>query len=117
MTNKLKPCPFCGGESDIEKQGIYFEAFCTDCVARSEGSTNIEETTYLWNRREIPPECNCVSTMQIIAEGELHAIREYLYFIKNKSHDEEIIKKAEWMHNIALRVLTKLREAKESESK
>jgi len=51
----LKDCPFCGGDADIEKHDLYYEVFCTDCMARSEGCTDIEEVVCLWNSRENPP--------------------------------------------------------------
>lgn len=39
MENKLKPCPFCGGEAEIHYQPIYMDEGvcirCTSCHSRS----------------------------------------------------------------------------------
>lgn len=53
MTNKLKPCPFCGGEAYILKlqdKEVYFGC-CTNCYAESGKGLTIERAIELWNRR------------------------------------------------------------------
>lgn len=74
--DKLKPCPFCGGKSELNFQPIYMDkgvcVSCTKCKARSRfvlyncvytyyhGQKNvnvtkeqaIEEVSDLWNRRD-----------------------------------------------------------------
>jgi len=53
MTEKLKPCPFCGGEAEIERAGtprfstIYA---CTDCGCRLETGEEWGHGT-AWNTR------------------------------------------------------------------
>ena len=57
MTDKLKPCPFCGGESKyIEK--LNPKVICTRCEAQITGVRSMikasgykEYLCYLWNRR------------------------------------------------------------------
>ena len=70
MTNKLKPCPFCGGEAKLSKESMgvgmgmtttYYFAECTNCKATSkrfdkilDAETEIEcklLAVLSWNRR------------------------------------------------------------------
>lgn len=71
MTEKLKPCPFCGGrtvqrEADVEdgtgRKLIWFE--CEDCHASSSefykdafGTANLELATQFWNKRQVYVKC------------------------------------------------------------
>ena len=57
---KLKPCPFCGGEADY----CYFKIFttkmvkvvCTKCSCELRaGDVEIEQATKSWNTRYEPP--------------------------------------------------------------
>lgn len=56
MSGKLKACPFCGGEAEIERVGtarmstIYF---CTECSCRLETGETFNHGA-LWNRRAMP---------------------------------------------------------------
>lgn len=61
MTEKLKPCPFCGGEAKYAKAG-WFKGFpeeiadyvmivCSSCGATTETYKSINELTSLWNKR------------------------------------------------------------------
>ena len=52
---KLKPCPFCGGEAKIcQEKGAYWEVACEDCYA-SVGVYNCYEdkgeAIEAWNKR------------------------------------------------------------------
>lgn len=52
MTEKLKPCPFCGGSAEISGGTVY----CPVCEIsftneRIKGADAIEEVTELWNYR------------------------------------------------------------------
>lgn len=50
---KLKPCPFCGGEAIL---GM-FNAWCSDCHAqtdRDDTDLTKEEVIWAWNRRANP---------------------------------------------------------------
>lgn len=51
--NKLKPCPFCGGEdvSSVRFVGMFFVR-CENCRARSGMSEYMEEAAELWNGRK-----------------------------------------------------------------
>ena len=60
MTDKLKPCPFCGGKavlsswhkSQCMKKGeIRAEVYCYNCVARSSVYRSEAEAIAAWNRR------------------------------------------------------------------
>ncbi|PHM54559.1 Lar family restriction alleviation protein [Xenorhabdus hominickii] len=53
MTDELKPCPFCDGESDVaeEYSGKYF-IYCSECsVEQTEPSKTEEEAITIWNQR------------------------------------------------------------------
>lgn len=48
---ELKPCPFCGGEADMDKviDGVYM-VNCTKCFASSATSKSKELVVRHWNR-------------------------------------------------------------------
>lgn len=53
---KLKRCPFCGGEAEIEttdKNGwIFYYAQCNKCnIGTYDSTTNLKEVIDLWNTR------------------------------------------------------------------
>lgn len=47
---KLKPCPFCGGEAVFRGQTYYY-IWCKSCLAETRGSENKEEAIEAWNSR------------------------------------------------------------------
>ena len=49
MTEKLKPCPFCGGEAKINKREYSIE--CTRCSAYMGYFYTKQEAIEAWNRR------------------------------------------------------------------
>lgn len=54
MTEKLKPCPFCGSRSVQVEQigsGGYFNACCCNCLANVPLSGSRETAVAAWNRR------------------------------------------------------------------
>lgn len=60
IDNKIKPCPFCGGQADIGKYGISYPQFyveCKNCHARTENHVGYDEQLATkhairdWNRR------------------------------------------------------------------
>lgn len=55
--DKLKPCPFCGGEeteseSEVCYGGIYYRIFCSCCGASTDLYCDTERAEKAWNRRE-----------------------------------------------------------------
>ncbi|MCP9269691.1 Lar family restriction alleviation protein [Xenorhabdus sp. XENO-1] len=53
MTDELKPCPFCGGYSVVDKEygGKYF-VYCSEClVEQTEPSETEAEAIAAWNQR------------------------------------------------------------------
>jgi Lar family restriction alleviation protein len=57
--NKLKPCPFCGGDAEVHiteksEPAHYCEIVCTSCGARTARHLDylINVATYEWNRRK-----------------------------------------------------------------
>ena len=65
---KLKPCPFCGGKSEISEGTIY----CPICEisfsnARETGEEAIKEVAELWNARPIENELEAENKRLICA--------------------------------------------------
>lgn len=57
MREKLAPCPFCGGEAEIERVGDARQSTiysCTDCGCRLETGETFNHGA-AWNRRASPP--------------------------------------------------------------
>ncbi len=61
MTEKLKPCPFCGGEADILSYDsirldswLYhvYRAECQNCHTTQPSVTSFIEAVRIWNRRQ-----------------------------------------------------------------
>ena len=53
MSEKLKPCPFCGGEAELEDNlvGFKFTVQCKECFSMTDGYFTSEEAIAAWNRR------------------------------------------------------------------
>ena len=57
MNDKLKPCPFCGGEAKVSKYEIItnmptHSVHCADCYSRTWGMFDKEKQAIeAWNRR------------------------------------------------------------------
>lgn len=57
MSEKLKPCPFCGGEAeskssvDIFGHEGFFSVLCRKCYARTDYYETEAEVIEAWNRR------------------------------------------------------------------
>ena len=73
MNEKLKPCPFCGGEAELVKEhffgGDHYAGRCGNCAATSTFEFTKEEATAEWNRRtnsEIPNNSTCKENLQLI---------------------------------------------------
>lgn len=51
MTDKLKPCPFCGGEADTEWHHGYWGVRCTSCYAEVTAD-GMNDAIEAWNTRK-----------------------------------------------------------------
>ena len=51
MREKLKPCPFCGGEAEYGLTMAGEEVYCTACYANMPRMTTADETIRRWNTR------------------------------------------------------------------
>ena len=50
---KLKPCPFCGGEAELEINGLYWDVNCKRCLANvgAYKCYNKKQAVEAWNKR------------------------------------------------------------------
>ena len=48
MTEKLKPCPFCGNEAEVKANDSIEQVVCPNCGARNLWSTEAQSR---WNKR------------------------------------------------------------------
>nr|DAF29333.1 MAG TPA: restriction alleviation protein [Caudoviricetes sp.] len=56
MSDKLKPCPFCGGMNLYYAAGRFYAVECSDCGAKVVGAFRTEEeAAEAWNNRVLPP--------------------------------------------------------------
>ena len=52
MTEKLKPCPFCGGEAEVRMFTATLSFVqCKSCLAGTSGFLSEHEAVNSWNRR------------------------------------------------------------------
>ena len=51
MTEKLKPCPFCGSEARLMRNQTAFYILCCECSAQSLWDIHKEQAIEAWNRR------------------------------------------------------------------
>ena len=52
---ELKPCPFCGGEAEIEMDENWYwnyYVFCQECKITTDYYETADEAIEAWNRRE-----------------------------------------------------------------
>ena len=57
--NKLRECPFCGGEADTME--VVMGGWCVicSCGCRLDSFDTEEEAINAWNKRTMPNECQC----------------------------------------------------------
>jgi Lar family restriction alleviation protein len=48
---KLRPCPFCGGEAKSRKSNGVYYVFCTNCSTKTVDSITPDSAIDAWNRR------------------------------------------------------------------
>ncbi len=83
MSNKLLPCPFCGGKAKLwttkdsfDSNGWYSEVTCQHCNARTIG--NEDEAINAWNARSYP-----LDKLEDVAF--LSEIQDFVKFCRNAS--------------------------------
>jgi len=52
---ELLPCPFCGGDAEIDQDMGGFAAYCVSCDCAMDVYGPLESTIAAWNRRAAPP--------------------------------------------------------------
>ena len=48
---KLKSCPFCGGEAELREAAVVYFVLCHGCSMRTVPYKTAEEAAEVWNRR------------------------------------------------------------------
>ena len=95
---KLKPCPFCGGQAHVMKMGYPHWVYCEDCGAKVQGfvagSLGEQASIALWNSRynELPEGVGAVANTLpknaddvlnvTFSSGEYHFTNTLLVFRK-----------------------------------
>ena len=52
MSERLKPCPFCGGEASVVQYvGDLYAVVCNYCFVRTSKYSEKEKAVSAWNRR------------------------------------------------------------------
>lgn len=75
MTDEPKPCPFCGGEAKVAKEGswtdqsLFYSVFCTCCRSQGYWFRTIEEAIAAWNQR-------AERTCHIVQHGHLFTLSD-----------------------------------------
>ena len=56
MSDKLKPCPFCGGKAILseDKRTDVYSVFCNECYTETSLQCTEQEAIEAWNRRVEP---------------------------------------------------------------
>jgi len=93
MSEKLKPCPFCGNKNIRKNFGIFPELFCSECEATIYAYDEHEDLAKSWNTRpledalqariaELQDEINKVNEILIDYMGEWAGVGD-LYLPEN----------------------------------
>ena len=97
MSEKLKPCPFCGSDNtafDMVEGGI--EIYCREChIWFSGGGHSEEECAEAWNKRK---------RSEVLTEGMLDAIENPLQELDNMADPLEPIKVVSAMESEAMKM-------------
>ena len=54
MTDKLKSCPFCGGEAELAIVKLWNHVYCKNCHSRTTMYSSEEQAIEAWNNRPSP---------------------------------------------------------------
>ena len=54
MADKLKPCPFCGGEVELKKNDFGFYVICPECMCSTQNYSTDDDAISTWNNRPSP---------------------------------------------------------------
>jgi Lar family restriction alleviation protein len=66
---KLKPCPFCGGEAECVRHDYVYYCFCKTCHAQGLDYGEKEKAIEFWNRRTAPNQTGIDSVFMSAMEG------------------------------------------------
>lgn len=73
MTDKLKPCPFCGGEAEVIKGYLYgkvthYSVTCPQCDFEYGMYKSKQNAEKAWNRRKADNDMECMINLKIHME-------------------------------------------------
>ena len=101
--SELKPCPFCGGEAEIERMGSSRQSMivcCSMCGAKVEcGSTVVEQAN--WNTRTEHTE---QSIPQIKRKAIEHPVKDMQYESRFQPTPQHLADIAEQCANLLLEI-------------
>ena len=84
MQAELKPCPFCGGEAEIERAGtraVSMIIACTECGGRMESGDEVGRTDprhWNWNMRSLPTPADCAK-LEVLRDAVNDLMAEQYY--------------------------------------
>jgi len=85
---KLKPCPFCGGDAETETTVLHFTVRCIYCPAEIQSDSKFKEFTINnWNKRVEPEKTLSIIKKDISnlsKDGFLSSANVHLYLKDNK---------------------------------
>lgn len=94
MEDRLKPCPFCGGEADTEWHHGYWGVRCENCCAEVTAD-GMDDVIDKWNTRkpmdrivEQLKEVSFVETVEEYAEINLLLLDDAIEIVKAGGKDE-----------------------------
>ena len=74
MTEKLKPCPFCGGEAMIISEINYHHVRCVKCFTITDWYKTKEEAIEAWNTRADSQHENTPREKQTLIKSQLRRL-------------------------------------------
>ena len=96
MQNKLLPCPFCGGEAEVnynESTSLipFFIVLCRECGCKQSGSISKEAVINAWNTRK--PMERIVERLEVLHElvnmNQKLAVSQSISIVKAGGTDAE----------------------------
>ena len=76
MSEKLNPCPFCGGEAELKHSGMVAFVECCHCHAKSCADCfDDNDSIAVWNKRNLPRKQLRQALLQILNDAGLNSCK------------------------------------------